>query len=410
MPTRNHRTEYGRVSHWLRPALLVAVAAGAFLLAWGLRSPLVFFGIAVAACVLDRVVFADALGRLWRGFLAARALARLAPGRTPASPVATRAERTTSSGHAYDLYPPSGGFRRTLVAVHGISVNGARDERLVRFAEVFSAAGFRVAVPDLRGLRAFREDPGDVEALRELFAELSRPGEPPVAVAGFSFGGGLALRAACDLGGDTPLGPLLLVGAFHDIHGLMGDDVFDGSETPAEVETVGRCEREPPEDDERAWDDFLYFRFLQAHRRGEELGLGDEERAALRDRLAGYCADPDLPAKRRFYREVVQPREAALAASRIDPYDREALAALSPAGRLGALPSTVLLLHDPDDRVIPPAHSRRLYEELRARRPRRGQRLLVSRLLAHVAPRDLWRLHDLVRLLGMFGALFSTKV
>ena len=93
----------------------------------------------------------------------------------------------------------------------------------------------------------------------------------------------------------------------------------------------------------------------------------------------------------------------------LEVMNREHLDRLSPRGKLGELDSGVMLLTDRNDRVVPPEHSRRIFEELRAREGASVQRLLITPLLSHVTVATMWRVHDLLRLLDIFGELFQKE-
>lgn len=374
---------------------LAFAAAAAGLAALAGAGPVGVASAAVAGLLLERLLLADLAGRVARGIAAARVLAR-ANGPARGAFAETPGERrATSCGAEWDDYAPVGATRRTVVVVHGVTVLGPRDPRLVRFARSLCAAGFHVAAPALEGLRRFEADPADAERVRAVVRACAAADGAPVAVVGFSLGAGVALAAAAPAvaGGDPPLrghvSLLLLLGA-HDTLAPL----FEDARAPAEPPWDG--------DDPRALDGVLYLRCLRVWRDPAGAGLAAEDEAALGDLLGRWCVAADAAEKRRFWDERLAGRPLPPPAA-----TPEALAALSPAGRLATLDAPVILLHDRDDPVVPPAHARRLLTQLAARGPGHRQRLLVTPILDHVAARDLWRLHDLVRVLASFGALFE---
>jgi len=304
--------------------------------------------------------------------------------------------RRTEAGTEYDLYEPPKRARRTLIAVSGMTAQGARDSRLVKFCEVFAQSGFRMASVHLPGLHSFREDLGDLEAIRDLVSTLHDEHGGRIGVVGFSFGAGIALAAAATAT-PTPtlqgrVGPLILFGPHYEL-----EPIYD--------ELAKRRPRF--EDPEEVWRDDVYAVLCLAQRARERLGFEAEEQEELQRLLDGFCCEPAPEAERRFYETALQQRPVGTVG--LEVMNREHLDRLSPRGKLGELDSGVMLLTDRNDRVVPPEHSRRIFEELRAREGASVQRLLITPLLSHVTVATMWRVHDLLRLLDVFGELFRRE-
>ena len=100
-----------------------------------------------------------------------------------------------------DLYlPHPEGKRGAILLNHGVIDTGKDDPRLKRFASVLCRAGFVVFVPDLKGMRAFRIAPSDIEEIKAAFSHLlSRQEVRPdsCGLFGFSYGVGPTIIAAC---------------------------------------------------------------------------------------------------------------------------------------------------------------------------------------------------------------------
>jgi len=100
-----------------------------------------------------------------------------------------------------DLYlPHPEGKRGGILLNHGVIDTGKDDPRLKRFASVLCRAGFVVFVPDLKGMRAFRIAPSDIEEIKAAFSHLlSRQEVRPdsCGLFGFSYGVGPTIIAAC---------------------------------------------------------------------------------------------------------------------------------------------------------------------------------------------------------------------
>ncbi|MBI5208640.1 MAG: hypothetical protein HY927_01545 [Elusimicrobia bacterium] len=292
--------------------------------------------------------------------------------------------RTTASGAAFDVYEPAGPAKRTCLLVHGVTLAGKDDLRLRAFARRLAEAGVRAAAADLPGLKSCVFCEGDVGVIADIAGSLWSEYGGPVAMAGFSFGAGLALVAAAreDLAGK--LDPVVSFGAYHSLAAIWERHLPESS---------------PPRT-EAQWHDHIYLRLAMAFPVMDRLGLSEEDRREVAAALGSYCTDPAVEGKRRAYALVERHSLRELHRLGKDPGLDPAL---SPAGKLKGLGSRVHLLHDPDDRLVPPEHARRLYEELR---PGGRARLLITPLLAHVSPGSTLRgLADIPALLGMMGDL-----
>jgi alpha-beta hydrolase superfamily lysophospholipase len=95
----------------------------------------------------------------------------------------------------------SGGLRGRVVAIHGVQSHAGWYHRLGR---TLAAAGYEAHFPDRRGSGANRDDRGHASSARRLIADLAeriaslRAADPavPLALAGISWGGKLALLTA----------------------------------------------------------------------------------------------------------------------------------------------------------------------------------------------------------------------
>jgi pimeloyl-ACP methyl ester carboxylesterase len=118
-------------------------------------------------------------------------------------------------GRLYVPEAPAGG---AVLLLHGMHEDGVDEKRLVNFARAIASTGLVVGTPELAELRRFRmtwADVGRVARAAELLAvEVKRR---QVTVFGISFGGGLALRAACDGRRAASIGRVIALGAPHDL-------------------------------------------------------------------------------------------------------------------------------------------------------------------------------------------------
>ncbi|MFT3921367.1 MAG: alpha/beta hydrolase [Myxococcales bacterium] len=116
------------------------------------------------------------------------------------------------------LYVPAGGATRGLLLVHGMHPQGIDEPRLTGFARSLAASGVVVGTPELPDLMRFQVSRTDVVAVADAAKQLRRElGGPGVTVFGVSFGGGLALRAACEPALSGGFGNLIALGAPADL-------------------------------------------------------------------------------------------------------------------------------------------------------------------------------------------------
>jgi pimeloyl-ACP methyl ester carboxylesterase len=116
------------------------------------------------------------------------------------------------------LYTPrAGGTAPGLVLAHGIHDEGIHEARLVRLARSIASSGRVVFTPELTNLSHYRITHADAETIAQAARTLAEElGQARVAVFGISFGGGLALRAACEPALGQAIARVIALGAHHD--------------------------------------------------------------------------------------------------------------------------------------------------------------------------------------------------
>lgn len=125
---------------------------------------------------------------------------------------------TLPSGTRALLYTPKGRARAPgMVLAHGIHEGGMREPRMVGLARALASTGVSVLTPELAGLARYRVTYESAETIAEAARTLAgRLGQERVGVFGISFGGGLALRAACDARLRGAISMVVTLGAHHD--------------------------------------------------------------------------------------------------------------------------------------------------------------------------------------------------
>ncbi len=321
------------------------------------------------------------------------ALALLTRNLSPVNPAAVDAcpaqSNRTERQTVYDLYEPNRSALKTVIVIHGLTLQGEKDHRLIRFSRALAGSGIRVAAIGLPGLKECRFAPADIHSIDDLVGFLFRRYQQEIGIIGFSLGAGLALVAAAESDIGNRIGPLILFGPYYDFR--------DVRRRIMEIKTM------VPNTDEE-WNNFIWIHLLLAYRVQESLPLESVQRTEIETFLTHYCHEPSLSRKQEFYRSHLA--DLRLSDSRLYPEDEIVSASISPAHKIRSIHGRVFLLHDQNDQLVPPVHSRRIYRELTARGLPDAQRLLITPLLSHVTARSSYKMIDIFPLLGILGEIF----
>ena len=254
------------------------------------------------------------------------------------------------------LYVPEGGASRALLLVHGMQPDGIDEPRMTGFARALASSGVIVGTPELNDLRHFHVSRNDVVAVADAAKQLKREvGGRPVTVFGVSFGGGLALRAACEPRLAGGIGNLIALGAPED---LVRVSRF----------ALGESVRGP---DGRVFP-------LKPH--------GYARKAMLQFFLGNSAAVPEGPALNQLLSQALATRASELHE-------------LSPSACRHPIEVPVHLVHGLGDNVIPAIETLWLAQNLRTRAP---AEVLVSPAISHAeyAPPTPWQRFQLIEFMA----------
>ncbi len=285
-----------------------------------------------------------------------------------------------------DVYEPRGRDRGTIVVVHGMTVQGKRDPRIIALARALCAAGFRVVAPEIPSIRALNIEASQIGVIAQVLdAIASHRGLAPagrVSVLAPSFSGALVLSAATLPIINARIDAVCAIGAFSHVQSVMRYLLADDA-----ADTYGR---------------YIVLKKLLPAAQENSAGLMELLDVAIRDNLSqsSYAkqvnkdelAPPALILPQRI--EVLAPGDKqqaeqlfADAAFRLDILAQaqqvlsEELNALDVGPRLQGLQAKVFLLHGREDKVIPYEQSEMLHGKLRELD--KPSNLLVSPLLSH---------------------------
>jgi alpha-beta hydrolase superfamily lysophospholipase len=122
------------------------------------------------------------------------------------------------AGGRGQLYSARGVSRAPgVVLAHGMHEEGIVEPRLIGLARALAGAGYAVLTPEVPGLARYQITHSDVDGIAAAARALAREQrEAQVIVFGISFGGGLALRAACEPANRAAIARVIALGAHND--------------------------------------------------------------------------------------------------------------------------------------------------------------------------------------------------
>jgi acetyl esterase/lipase len=278
------------------------------------------------------------------------------------------------------VYRPAGEANApALVLLHGLHRLGVDEPRLQGFARALASSGVLVHTPEVAELTDYRVEPSAVETIGRAAIQAGEiAGRSQVGVMGFSFAGGLALLAAADPRYRGSIAFTVSVGGHHDLERIARFFVEDriptaeGGELAMKAHDYGLL--------------VLLYGATGDFFSGEDTGAAHEALrlwlANDRDRARKAAEGLSPPGKAKMER-IFAERGAELAGEVKATLGKQkaGMAAVSPAGKLGAVSGGVYLLHGSDDRVIPPSEALWLAREVPASRLKA---VLVSPAVQHV--------------------------
>jgi pimeloyl-ACP methyl ester carboxylesterase len=289
---------------------------------------------------------------------------------TPAGPVRSR------------VYIPNGvAHPRGMLLVHGIHHLGIDEPRLMNFARAAASSGFSVLTPEVAALADYHVDGASIATIGESAAWLDqRLGTGPVTIVGVSFAGGLSLLAATDPRYAPHIRAIVLMGAYDSLARVCRFLATSEAELPD-----GRLEPYKAHDYGAAV--FVYSQLDQFFAPNDLPVAHDALRYWLWEQPdKAQALLPKLSAAGRELIEILMARQI----DRIRPKlleviaaDAQALAAISPEGKLAGLQTPVFVLHGATDDIIPSTETLWLEKEI----PRAELRdALITPAFSHVDP------------------------
>lgn len=293
-----------------------------------------------------------------------------------------------------DVYPTSGPPRGTVIVIHGATLPGPRDPRIIAVCRALSRIGIRAVAPRIAPLAELRIGPEVGQTLERVVRLVTDDRRlvscRPVGMLAASFAAGQVLRLAGRAELRDRIGALMLIGPYADPVVLLGHVL-----TAPGADRYGRL--------------LLLARNLDDTTRGVSQAID----TALRDRSLGrdavlpsVLADLSVADRRTFVRLSTDPAAGRELLQQILSSAGHEVQALSVLDDLPNILGPVALLHDRNDAVVPASESVHIARALAAQGV--SHALHLTRLLAHGTPGRRWLgLAEARPLLRLFSGWFE---
>ena len=288
--------------------------------------------------------------------------------------------RVAGNGWGFDSYAPRKPTGGRLVLLHGWTLRGKDDPRLVAFAQSLAVAGIACVVPHLPGLADLALQPADVEGLGQFLKEEGAE----AGVVGFSLGGSYALLAA------RAAAPRFVtaISGYGDLPGLYAHWAAWGKTPPTETS---------------ARESWLYMKLVLAFRLRRGLRWSEAEQRELEKHLRAFCEGGDRGGAWAFYERALAPHDLEALDGRAQ--DPSVLRELSLVEHPPTLTCPVVILHDKHDAAVPASQADLAAQAVRAGSPGITVEVLVTELLQHVSPKMALKPWEIARLLSLLSPL-----
>jgi pimeloyl-ACP methyl ester carboxylesterase len=293
-------------------------------------------------------------------------------------------------GHPWLVYSPRRVTGPAITLIHGVTARASEDLNLVHLARGIARLGHPCLTPPLDGLAHFKHVESDVTTVADALCRSRELFGTSTGVWAFSYGASYALSAASRLECRHVCRMIVAFGAYFRLQSAL-----------AHQRQLLLARVDPAADDA----DLLFLRYTLLICQREQLDLPERAWAEIEAVLADFMVPGSLEEKKRPLLEYASDLDYADLMARYQ--ERPLSSALSPAGNLHDIDCPVALLHDPNDRFIPPDQVSLIETELESRRGAPKTRALTTPMLSHVQVDPMRNLIDAWRLIRLLGPLFE---
>ncbi len=130
-------------------------------------------------------------------------------------------DATINGRPALEILPTDGRHKRTVICVHGMSVRGYRDPRIINVGHALAAMGYRSVIPSYPEIQDLRIDPTSSDRIADDIGRLADESGYPVGLFTASFSGGLSLIAAAKPSVADRVSAMLVVGSYAHVDSTL---------------------------------------------------------------------------------------------------------------------------------------------------------------------------------------------
>ncbi len=120
-----------------------------------------------------------------------------------------------------EIQPAGGAAKRSVVCVHGMSVRGYHDPRIIQVGQSLAAMGYRAVIPSYPEIQKLRIDPASSDRIAADMAATAEESGYPVGLFTASFSGGLSLIAAARPSVADLVSAMLVVGSYAHVDSTL---------------------------------------------------------------------------------------------------------------------------------------------------------------------------------------------
>jgi pimeloyl-ACP methyl ester carboxylesterase len=305
-------------------------------------------------------------------------------------PLVVEQQGQTPAGTSFDIYRNRRKTLAACIAIHGVTINGGRDWRLINFARSLAHFGVACVVPTFKNLASCRWETHDLDELANIVSLTADEHHQPVGLIGFSFGGSYALVVASQPEVSERIRWVITFSAYYDLKDVLEKYMKD-------------LDVEPHNDEE--WDGVIYRKLAFIYGHQDMVSFPPEVWQEMKLLARRYCCEASIEEKRDFYDRHLHNLDIAEMFKR--SLVTKVFKTLSPAGSIDGLKCPVTLIHDRNDGAVPAVHAERLFSELQALPGNNRHQLVITSLLSHVSPANFWKVHEILQFANAFAPLIQ---
>lgn len=272
-----------------------------------------------------------------------------------------------------DVYPPHKGDKGSVLFVHGMTLAGKDDERIVRFAGALQSVGYRTFMPELAGIKQTLIDSADIQTVADVIQQIAGDDtlcpQGKLAVIAPSFSAALAFRAVVEPEVARWVGAFLSIGGIAHMENvvsfILSQSHADHYATLVILKNYGK---DVTGDNPRLQKAF-------------EIAVADDWHKKGGKDIDAYLATLSQQEQEEFNKLVYDPIYRKEKIDIIVANEQEIIEGVNYVPLLENIDFPVYLLHGKQDNVVPPEESKLVHRQLRYLKKK--STLVLSPFISH---------------------------